>query len=132
MCPRTSTPNERVGEFTVEATVKPGVDPKLVEQQLDAAIADFIKHGPTEEELKRAKTADIASTIKGLELVGGFDGKAVTLARGAVFANDPGFYKKELEEEAALTPAQVQAAAKKWLSRPGVRVHARARQAQRL
>ena len=109
---------ERVGEFSVEATVKPGVDPKLVEQQVDAVIADFIKHGPTAEELKRAKTVDVASTIKGLESVGGFGGKAVTLARGAVFANDPGFYKKELEEEAALTPAQVQAAAKKWLSRP--------------
>jgi predicted Zn-dependent peptidase len=111
-------PYERVGEFTVEATVKPGVDPKLVGQQLDAIIADFIRHGPTAEELKRAKTADVASTIKGLESVGGFGGKAVTLARGAVFANDPGFYKKELAEEAALTPAQVQAAARKWLSRP--------------
>jgi len=106
---------ERVGEFAVEATVKPGVDPKLVGQQLDAVIAEFIKHGPTEEELKRAKTSDIASTIKGLE---SDNGKAVTLARGAVFANDPGFYKKELAEEAALTPKQVQAAARKWLSRP--------------
>jgi zinc protease len=106
---------ERVGEFTVSATVKPGVDPKLVGRQLDAIIADFIKHGPTAEELKRAKTVDVASTIKGLESVGG---KASTLARGAVFANDPDFYKKELEEEAALTPGQVQAAARKWLSRP--------------
>src|SRR5690348_8869090 len=106
---------ERVGEFAVEATVKPGVDPKLVGRQLDAVIAEFIKHGPTAEELKRAKTSDIASTIKGLE---SDNGKAVTLARGAVFANDPGFYKKELAEEAALTPAQVRAAAKKWLSRP--------------
>jgi len=110
-------PHERVGEFTVEATVKPGVDPALVGKQVDAIIADFIKNGPTEEELKQAKTTDVASTIRGLESVGGFSGKAVTLARGAVFANDPGFYKKELEEEAALTPAQVQAAAKKWLSR---------------
>jgi predicted Zn-dependent peptidase len=109
---------ERVGEFTVEATVKPGVDPKLVGQQLDAVIADFIKNGPTADELKRAKTSDIASTIKGLESVGGFSGKAVTLATGQVYAGDANFYKKELEEEAALTPAQVQAAARKWLSRP--------------
>ena len=106
---------ERVGEFTVEATVKPGVDPKLVGQQLDAVIAEFIKNGPTADELKRAKTSDIAGTIKALE---SDNGKAVTLARGAVFANDPGFYKKELDEEAALTPAQVRAAARKWLSRP--------------
>jgi predicted Zn-dependent peptidase len=111
-------PHERVGEFTVQATVKPGVDPALVGKQVDSILADFIKNGPTADELKQAKTLDVASTIKGLESVGGFDGKAVTLARGAVFANDPGFYKKELEEEAALTPAEVQAAAKKWLSRP--------------
>jgi predicted Zn-dependent peptidase len=111
-------PHERVGEFTVEATVKPGVDPELVGRQVDAVIAEFIKNGPTAEELKRAKTVDIAATIKGLESVGGSGGKAVTLARGAVFANDPGFYKKELDEEAALTPAQVRAAARKWLSRP--------------
>ena len=110
--------HERVGEFTVNATVKPGVDPALVGKQLDAVIAEFIKNGPTAEELKRAKTDDVASTIKGLESVGGFSGKAVTLARGATFANDPGFYKKELAEEAALTPAQVRTAAKKWLSRP--------------
>jgi predicted Zn-dependent peptidase len=108
---------ERVGEFEVEATVRPGVDPALVGQQLDSIIADFIKTGPTAEELKRAKTDDISGTIKGLESVGGFGGKAVTLARGATFANDPGFYKKELAEEAALTPAEVHAAAKKWLSR---------------
>jgi len=111
-------PHERVGEFSVEATVKPGVDPALVGKQVDAIIADFIKNGPTADELNRAKTQDISGTIRGLESVGGFGGKAVTLARGAVFANDPGFYKKELSEEAALTPAQVQAAAKKWLSRP--------------
>lgn len=114
----TLDPHERVGEFSIEATVKPGVDPALVGRQVDAIIAEFIKNGPTSAELKRAKTTDIASTIRGLESVGGFDGKAVTLAEGAVFANDPGFYKKELEEEAALTPAQVRAAAMKWLSRP--------------
>jgi zinc protease len=109
---------ERVGEFQVEATVRPGVDPALVGKQLDEIIADFVKTGPTAEELKRAKTDDISSTIRGLESVGGFGGKAVTLAEGAAFANDPGFYKKELAEEAALTPAEVHAAASKWLSRP--------------
>jgi predicted Zn-dependent peptidase len=111
-------PFERVGEFTIEAVVKPGVDPAVVGKQLDSVLADFLAHGPTADELRRAKTDDVASTIKGLEAVGGFSGKAVTLARGATFANDPGFYKKELAAEAALTPEQVQAVAKKWLSRP--------------
>jgi zinc protease len=112
------SPYERVGELTVEATVKPGVDPALVGQQLDAVIADFLKNGPTADELKRAKTTTVAGTIKGLESVGGNGGKAVVLATGAGFANDPGFYKKELAAEAALTPAQVRLAANKWMSRP--------------
>ncbi|HEV8408085.1 MAG TPA: pitrilysin family protein, partial [Sphingomicrobium sp.] len=68
-------PHERVGEFSVEATVRPGVDPALVGRQVDAIIADFIRNGPTAEELRRAKTTDIASTIRGLESVGGFNGK---------------------------------------------------------
>ena len=109
---------ERVGEFEISAVVTPGQDPKAVGDAIDAAVANFIKTGPTEDELRRAKTADIAQTIRGLEEVGGFGGKAVALASGAVYANDPGFYKKQLAAEAALTPAQVKAAAAKWLSRP--------------
>ena len=109
---------ERVGEFTVSAVVKPGVDPTVVGRQIDEVIAEFIKNGPTGAELRRAKTDDVANTIRGLESVGGFAGKAATLASGAVYADDPGFYKKELAAEAALTPADVQAAAQQWLSRP--------------
>ena len=109
---------ERVGQFEISAVVAPGKDAKAVGDAIDAAVADFIKTGPTEAELRRAKTADIAQTIRGLEAVGGFGGKAVALASGAVYANDPGFFKKQLAAEAALTPAQVKAAAAKWLSRP--------------
>ncbi|WP_375395670.1 M16 family metallopeptidase [uncultured Sphingomonas sp.] len=109
---------ERVGEFQIDAVVKPGADPVAVGAAIDATVADFIKSGPTEAELRRAKTSSIARTIRGLEGVGGFSGKAVTLASGAVYAGDPGFYKKELAETAALTPAAVQAAARTWLSRP--------------
>ena len=111
---------ERVGQFSIQATVKPGVDPKAVGNAIDAAVADFIKSGPSAAELQRAKTEDVANTIRGLEAVGGFGGKAVALATGAVYANDPGFYKKQLAAEAALTPAQVQQAAQKWLSRPAL------------
>ncbi|MBS0479760.1 MAG: insulinase family protein, partial [Proteobacteria bacterium] len=55
---------------------------------------------------------------KGLEQVGGFGGKAVALASGALYRNDPGFYKKEMATLAAETPAGVKAITAKWLSRP--------------
>ena len=109
---------ERVGEFTLEATVKPGVDPATVGRQVDAILAEFLRTGPTGAELRRAKTESIATTVRGLEEVGGFGGKAVTLASGAVYANDPGFYRKQLAATAALTQEQVRTVARRWLSRP--------------
>lgn len=111
-------PFERISEFVVTADVKPGVDPNQVAARLDQVIADFVKNGPTADELQRAKTRLVAGRIRGLEEVGGFGGKAVALAEGAVYANDPGFYKVQLQRVAALTPEQVRASVNHWLSRP--------------
>ena len=111
-------PFQRIGLFEVDATVKPGVDPAVVEKRLDEIIADFIANGPTEDEVRRAATREVGSEIRGLEQVGGFGGKAVALAQGQVFVGDSDFYKKNLEAYAALTPADVKAAMQQWLSRP--------------
>ncbi|MBV8685661.1 MAG: insulinase family protein [Alphaproteobacteria bacterium] len=111
-------PFERVSLFEVTADVKPGVDPALVARRLDSIIADFIRTGPSADEVRRVATREVASRLNGLESVGGFGGKAVTLAEGALYAGDPGFYKKQLAAYAAATPAEVKAAAQKWLSRP--------------
>ena len=81
-------PFQRIGLFEVTATVKPGVDPALVDKRLDEIIAEFLANGPTEDEVRRAATQDVAGRIRGLEQVGGFGGKAVALAEGKVFAGD--------------------------------------------
>ena len=111
-------PFERVSLFEVTADVKPGVDPALVARRLDAIIADFVANGPTADEVQRVATREVSGRISGLESVGGFGGKAVALAEGALYANDADFYKKQLAAYAAATPASVKAVAKKWLSRP--------------
>lgn len=111
-------PFQRIGLFEVDATVKPGVDPAVVEKRLDEIIADFIANGPTEDEVRRAATREVGGRIRGLEQVGGFGGKAVALAEGQVFVGDSDFYKKSLDAYAALTPADVKAAMQQWLSRP--------------
>ena len=77
--------------------------------------------GPTADEVQRASTSILAGRISGLERVGGFGGKAVTLAEGAVYSNDPAKYKKELAEIAAASPQSVAAAARKWMGRPVLR-----------
>ncbi|HVF37267.1 MAG TPA: pitrilysin family protein, partial [Sphingomicrobium sp.] len=98
---------QRVGVFNVSATVKPGVDPAVVEQRLDQLMAEFIANGPTEDEVRRAAVDEVSGRVKGLEQVGGFGGKAVTLAEGQVFANDSEWYAKNLATYAAITPGEV-------------------------
>ena len=109
---------EQIGTFTVSADVKPGVDAALVAKRLDAVVAEFLARGPTPDEVRRVATRSIASTINGLESVGGFSGKAVTLAEGLVYSGDAGQFRKELTELAAIQPAAVTTAMRKWLSRP--------------
>jgi predicted Zn-dependent peptidase len=116
------SPFQRVGLFSVSATVKPGVDPKLVEKRLDELVAQFVAEGPNAAEVTRAATQEVAGRVRGLEQVGGFGGKAVALAEGAVYAGDPLFYKKTLAQYAGTTPAQVRTAMQQWLRRPPLKL----------
>ncbi len=113
---------EQIGIFTVAADVKPGGDAAAVGKRLDEIIAELIAKGPTADEVRRVAARSISGTIGGFESVGGFGGKAVALAEGAVYSNDPGKYKSDLDELAAMTPAKVQAALKKWITRPVLNV----------
>ncbi|MGP7794937.1 M16 family metallopeptidase [Sphingomonas sp. CLY1604] len=112
----------QVGTFTINGLVRPGVDVALASKRVDEVLADFLRTGPTQDEVSRYVTSTIAGTVRGLEAVGGFGGKATALAEGALYSNDPGFYKKHLAALAAQTPASVKAAADKWLSRPALTV----------
>lgn len=109
---------EDAGLLIVQADVKPGTDVDTVGKKLDAEIAKFLANGPTADELQRAAASYLGGTIAGLEAVGGFGGKAVALAEGALYSNDPAYYKVELDRMAKATPEQVTAAARKWMSRP--------------
>ena len=75
---------EQVGTFAIRAIVRPGVDAAQVSQRIDAILADFLKNGPSADEVQRYVTTQVAERIDGLESVGGFGGKAVALAEGAL------------------------------------------------
>ncbi|MEO0032732.1 MAG: hypothetical protein RIS94_2490 [Pseudomonadota bacterium] len=108
----------QAGQFMVQADVKPGQDAAATGRALDAEIARLVADGPSEDELTRAVTLFASDQIRGLEQVGGFSGKAPTLAEGLLYSGDPDHYRKELEAAARLTPADVSRAMKTWLSRP--------------
>jgi predicted Zn-dependent peptidase len=111
-------PFHRVSQFEIQVDVKPGVDPNIVSARLDQIVAELIANGPTEDEVQRVVMSDVAGRIRGLEQVGGFGGKAVALAEGALYANDPEYYKKNLLAYGRVTPGTVKAAMQKWLTRP--------------
>ena len=64
--------------------VKPGSDPAEVSRVIDQVVEKFLDKGPTKAEIARVRTSINASLVRGLEQIGGFNGKAVTLARHAI------------------------------------------------
>lgn len=109
---------QQLGGFEVTMDVAPGVDPDRAAARLDQIIADYVRTGPTADEVRRVAFSTAASRISGLEQVGGFTGKAVTLAEGELYANDPDLYAKQLRQLAQVTPAQVKEVMDRWLTRP--------------
>ncbi len=109
--------------FTVQIDVKEGQDIAAVSARLDTILADLIANGPTQDEVTRLVNSQAAGTIRGLEQVGGFNGKATALAEGLLYAGDSNYYKAELARLAAVTPAGIKAAAGRWLTRPKAEIH---------
>ena len=103
---------ELMSFYSVTVDAKPEADLDRVKHEMGAVIDDFLLKGPTKAELDRAKTSLKADILRSLEKVGGFGGKAVTLAQGALYADDPGFILKQLEWLDEATPKEVLAAAR--------------------
>ncbi len=102
----------------ITADVRPGADVAQVNKRLDGILGELMTKGPNADEVQRVATRAVSAKISGLESVGGFGGKAVALAEGALYSNDPDYYRKEMTAYARATPAAVRAAMQKWLSRP--------------
>jgi predicted Zn-dependent peptidase len=101
--------------FGVVVSVKEGEDIKTVEREMEKVIDEFLAKGPTKAEVDLVSTKTKAQIIRGLEEVGGFGGKAVTLAQGELIAGDPAYFATELDELDAATPRSVLASAREWL-----------------
>ncbi|WP_411817077.1 M16 family metallopeptidase [Hyphococcus sp. DH-69] len=104
--------HELMGFYSVTVDAKADADLAEVEREMEATIDAFLAKGPTAAELSRAKTRIKANILRGLEEIGGFGGKAVVLAQGALYADDPGFILTQLEWLEEATPKEVLAAAR--------------------
>jgi zinc protease len=109
---------ELAGTFRIVATAKPGVDPQRLVDEISEEVAKLSRELPDAKELERAQNSHEASFLDGLEPT---LRRAIQLAGYVVQAHDPDYLAKDLARYRAVTTAQVQAAAKKYLA-PNARV----------
>ncbi len=103
------------GYVQISAVPKDGKTPADQLAAIQAVIDDVKKNGPTAAEVERVKRKVIASSVRSLELIGGFGGKADILNRYETFVGDPGYLTQELVRYRAVTPEAVKAFANKYL-----------------
>ncbi|MWV27324.1 M16 family metallopeptidase [Aurantiacibacter rhizosphaerae] len=111
-------PYEQIGMAQAMVQVRPDGSQEEAQALLEAEIARLIADGPTQDEMDRATTQIASGLVGSLERIGGFGGKGAILAEGLLYTGDADYYRTELEQMAALTPADVQAAMERWLTRP--------------
>ncbi len=103
------------GMFMVVATPKPGVPLARLEKEIDEELARIAATPPGAEELQRAKNKIEAGAVFGLEPLGGFGGRAATLASYYVRTGDAGYLEQDLARYRAATAADVSEAARRFL-----------------
>jgi zinc protease len=107
---------EIAGQFVITATAKPGEGLAAVEKAIDEEMAKFLKSGPTEVELRRAKALHEAAFLRGIERIGGFGGTSDILAQNEVYGGSPDYYKTTLRRMKNATVKDIQKATAEWLS----------------
>ncbi|CAN5879727.1 hypothetical protein BH11MYX3_BH11MYX3_22980 [soil metagenome] len=106
------------GDFTIQATAKPGVDPQRLIKEISEEVAKIAGTSPDAKELERAQNSQEASFLNGLEPT---LSRAIALAGYDVQAKDPDYFAKDLARRRTVTTAQIQAAAAKYL-KPNARI----------
>jgi zinc protease len=106
--------NEDVGQWVLTITPRPGHSLMDLEAAADALLEKLKTEGPTVEEIQRATAGLEFEFVSGLQ---SNLGKSGTLADGAGFHNDPGYFQTEYQKMLAVTPADVKRVANKYLTK---------------
>jgi zinc protease len=106
---------EIAGAFLVVVTARPGHTLAELEAVVREEIRRVQTELPTVEELSRATNEHETQTVRALESISGFGGRADRLNRYNVRTGDPGYLVKDFERYLNVTPAGVQQVAQKYL-----------------
>jgi len=105
--------NEDVGEFRVMIIPRPDHSLTDLEAATDAVIEKLKSEGPTAEEIRKALAGEELGFLRGLE---SNLGKAMVLCDGAGFHGDAGHFRTDYQKSQAVTAADVQRVANKYLT----------------
>ncbi|MQA28476.1 MAG: insulinase family protein [Luteitalea sp.] len=111
-------PSELASLVVVTATVKAGIDPVRVEEQLDAAIDQLVTRGPTDAELARARSRILSTFARATERLGGFGGRSDILAQSMTLDGRPDGYLDRLERISRAAAAEVRDTSREWIGAP--------------
>jgi zinc protease len=105
-------PKRLDGDFTIEATARPGKSLPELQAFIDKALARIASEGPTAHEVQQAKNALEASFLGRLERV---SRKAEAMNQYLYYFNDADHFQKDLDRYLAVTPDDVKRVAAEYL-----------------
>ena len=108
-------------ESEIRVTIKPGHLPAEAEAVLDAELDRLARTPPSDAEFRRAQRNLEARLYRGLERLNGNGSRADVLNAMQMWRSDPGFVNQLVARYRAVTPAQVQESARRFLA-PDARV----------
>jgi zinc protease len=106
--------NEDAGQWFLTITPRPGHTLTQLETAADAILERLKTEGPTAEEIQRATAGQEYAFLNNLQ---SNLGKSITLADGAGYHNNPGYFQTEYQKMLSVTPADVKRVANKYLTK---------------
>jgi zinc protease len=105
------------GQFLIDVTARADEDVEKILQVVDEELDRLRREPVSERELARALNEVEAEFYRGMERVGGFEGKADQLNRYYTYAGLPGFFESDLARYRALSAADLKSAVERYLPR---------------
>jgi predicted Zn-dependent peptidase len=103
------------GYFAIIATARQGHSAAELQAAIDDELQQLRQEAPEAREVERAINQIEASFYRQMERVGGFGGKADQLNAYAFAGGGPDYFAEDMARYTTLTPADIRAAAVRWL-----------------
>jgi zinc protease len=100
------------GDFTIQATARPGKALPELQAFVDQELSRLARSGPSDRELQQAKNATEAAFLAQLEQV---SSKAEQMNEYLYYTGEADYFQKDLDRYLAVTAADVQRVAQRYL-----------------